>query len=153
MSTIPFTTEGVDLASYDNLISCKSNVGEIKLTASSTQIDYNEFDEIGIIILNFFRYFHIFCSSDMDNDEELITTQYLNRTCEPGNGIIGGLRLPSSSSYIGEPLTASQRSISTSNCNSNTSSSEQQQKQSFSSKKSRLAVSAKSHWPKTKFQG
>jgi len=90
MSTIPFTTEGVDLASYDNLISCKSNVGEIKLTASSTQIDYNEFDEIGIIILNFFRYFHIFCSSDMDNDEELITTQYLNRTYEPGNGIIQG---------------------------------------------------------------
>ncbi len=89
----------------------------------------------------------------MDNDEELITTQHLNRTYEPGNEIIGGLRLSSSSSYKVEPLTASRRSISTSNCNSNASSSEQQRKQSFSSKKLRLAVLVKSHWPKTKFQG
>jgi hypothetical protein len=50
MSTMPLTTEGVDLASYDNLLSCKSNVGEIQLIPPSTKIDYNEFNEIGIII-------------------------------------------------------------------------------------------------------
>jgi hypothetical protein len=61
ISTMPLTTVGGDLGSYDNLLLSRSNVGEVQLTASSTQIDYNEFEEFGIIILkNFIIIFMFF---------------------------------------------------------------------------------------------
>jgi hypothetical protein len=71
------TSEGSDLGSYDNLLSSRNNAGEVQLTASSTQIHYNE---LGTIVLkNLIIIFMFFSSIDMD-DEELITTQHLNRT-------------------------------------------------------------------------
>jgi hypothetical protein len=61
ISTMPLTTGGGDLGSYDNLLLSRSNVGEVQLTASSTQRDYNEFEEFGIIILkNFIIIFMFF---------------------------------------------------------------------------------------------
>ncbi|CAF1369346.1 unnamed protein product [Rotaria sordida] len=105
-STIVLTSEGGDLGSYDNLFSSRNNKNEVQLTASSSQMYYNEFDDI-----------------DMD-DEQLTTTRHLNRTYQSGNEIANNLR--SSSSHKDESLTTSQHSISTSNQNTNTLLFEQQ---------------------------
>ncbi|CAF0881090.1 unnamed protein product [Rotaria sp. Silwood1] len=86
------------------------SVGEVQLTASPTQMDYNEFGMEG---------------------EELIITRHLNRAYRPGNGTNGG---PSSSSSCkDEPMTPLTRSTSTPNNNSNTLSFGQQQQQSSGS--------------------
>ncbi|CAF1661785.1 unnamed protein product, partial [Adineta ricciae] len=91
------------------------DVGEVQLTASPTQMDYNEFGMEG---------------------EELIITRHLNRAYRPGNGTSGGPG--SSSSCKDEPLTPSGRSNSTPHNNSNVlpsgqpSSQQQQQQQQLS---------------------
>ncbi|CAF1162060.1 unnamed protein product [Rotaria sp. Silwood1] len=90
------------------------NVGEVQLTASPTQMDYNELGMEG---------------------EELIITRHLNRAYRAANGINNGPPLPSSSSSSckDEPMTPITRSNSTPNTNTNSLSSGQQQQQSVGS--------------------
>jgi hypothetical protein len=81
-------------------------IGEVQLTASPTQMDYNEFGMEG---------------------EELMITGHLNRGYRPSNGMSGGPPLPSSSSSLkDEPMTPLTRSTSTPNNNINPLSSSQQ---------------------------
>ncbi len=86
ISTMPLTSGGGDLEPDDNLFLPRSNADEEQLTASLTQMDYNEF---GIIVLKIFLWFSRFFSSDMD-DEGLINIQHLNSVYRPGDGITGG---------------------------------------------------------------
>ncbi|CAF0937102.1 unnamed protein product [Adineta ricciae] len=75
------------------------NVGEVQLTASPTQMDYNEFGMEG---------------------EELMISRHLNRAYRPSNGVSGGPPIPSSSSSLkDEPMTPMTRSTSTPNNNMN----------------------------------
>ncbi|CAF1524121.1 unnamed protein product [Adineta steineri] len=75
------------------------NPGEVQLTSSPTQMDYNEIGMEG---------------------EELIISRHLNRAYRPTNGVSGGLPLPSSSSSLkDEPMTPLARSTSTPNNNLN----------------------------------
>ncbi|CAF1086883.1 unnamed protein product [Rotaria sordida] len=84
------------------------NIGEVQLTSSPTQMDYDEFGMEG---------------------EELIITRHLNRAYRSGNGTNGGGGPSSSSSCKDEPMTPLSRSTSTPNNNSNTLSFGQQQQQ------------------------
>ncbi|CAF4230502.1 unnamed protein product, partial [Rotaria magnacalcarata] len=73
-------------------------IGEVQLTASPTQMDYNEFGVEG---------------------EELLITRHLNRGYRSGTGPSGGPSSSSSSSCKDEPMTPSTRSTSTPNNNNN----------------------------------
>jgi hypothetical protein len=101
------------------------NIGEVQLTSSPTQMDYNDFGIIYILI--FLKISFFFCCLGMEG-EELVISRHLNRAYRSGNGTSGGP--PSSSSCKDEPMTPSTRSTSTPNNNSNTLSSGQQQQPS-----------------------